>query len=438
MHKLLIPLGIAMAVYAATAEAQPAPLAAPYDSTAASGDVARNPVLTLAQALELSERASVNIRQSEASRDALLGDLQDAARPLWNNPRVTAERIRRDVPAVGLPANRQREWSASIEQTFETAGQQGYRRGAAQARLAEHGAMLEETRRAVRAAVESSFVEVLALQERIATENVALGLIQDAARFVGKRVSAGEDSRLDGNLAQVESVRARNQIGGLEEQLAEARARLAEQLQLPAGALPVASGTLAIAGSWPYTKAALLAGAAQRPLIHALESKEESARHRLSLERAARYPDVTVGLSTSREGPSGGQERLTGLSLSVPLPLFHRNAGAIGRAASDVAQAGIERGAALRNSQADASALWQRLQSISARVESLRTAILPMLEQNQELSRKSLQAGEISIVQLLLVNRQLLDGRKDLIDAEKNLRVTDIALRSAAGDATRP
>lgn len=439
MYKLLLPLGMAMVAHSAPAMAQQT-AKIPYirDGAPATGAASAGSILTLDQALALAERASVDIRQIEVNREALQGDLQDAGRALWNNPRVTGERIRRDVPAAGLPADRQREWSALFEQTFEIAGQQGYRRRAAQAQLAGHGATLEETRRTVRAAVESSFVEVLALQERIATENASLGLIQDAARYVGKRVSAGEDSRLDGNLAQVEAVRARNQIGVLEEQLLEARARLGEQLQLPAGELPMASGSLAIASSRQYTQAGLLAGAGQRPLLRALEYKEEAARQRLALERASRYPDVTVGLSTSREGPAGFQERVTGVSLSVPLPLFHRNAGAIGRAATDIAQARIERDAALRNSQANVSALWQRSRSLAERVQALRTAILPMLEQNQQLSRKSLEAGEISIVQLLLVNRQLLDGRKDLIDAEKDLRVTDIALRTAAGETVQP
>ncbi len=439
MYKLLLPLGMAMVAYGTPIMAQQAAnIPTIRDGVLATGAASVGFILTLEEALALAERASVDIRQIEANREALQGDLQDAGRALWNNPRVTGERIRRDVPAAGQPADRQREWSASFEQTFETAGQQGYRRRAAQAQIAGQIATLEETRRTVRAGVESSFVEVLALQERIATENASLGLIQDAARYVGKRVSAGEDSRLDGNLAQVEAVRARNQIGVLEEQLLEARARLGEQLQLPAGELPVASGTLAIASTRQYTQAGLLAVVGQRPLLRALEYKEEAARQRLALERASRYPDVTVGLSTSREGPVGFQERVMGVSLSVPLPLFHRNAGAIGRAATDIAQARIERSAALRNSQANVSALWQRSRSLAERVQALRTAILPMLEQNQQLSRKSLEAGEISIVQLLLVNRQLLDGRKDLIDAEKDLRVTDIALRTAAGETAQP
>lgn len=36
-------------------------------------------------------------------------------------------------------------------------------------------------------------------------------------------------------------------------------------------------------------------------------------------------------------------------------------------------------------------------------------------------------------MQLLLVNRQVLDGRRDLIDAETELRVTRVARQQAAG-----
>lgn len=440
MYKLLLSLGLAAAVAGQPVIALAQVLALPlvHDGAQSPATSVQPTVLNLDQALELADRVSVDIRQTASNRDALSGDLSDASHLLWNNPKLNAERVRREVPAQGLSTTRQREWSASFEQTFEIAGQQGYRRRAAQAQLAAHGATLDETRRAVLAEVETSFVEVLALQERVKTENASLGLIQNTAQSVEKRVVAGEDSRLDGNLAQVEAVRARNQIGVLQEQLIEARQRLAELLQLPAGALPIADGTLDVGQAKQYSLADLLSRASQRPLLRALDNKQDAARNRLSLERATRYPDVTVAVSTSREGPVGAQERLTGLSMSIPLPLFHQNAGAIGRASTELKQITIERETAVRDSQAAVAALWQRMQSLTERVKALRSSILPTLEQNQELSKKSLQAGEISIVQLLLVNRQLLDGRKDLIDAERELRVTDIALRTAAGLLSRP
>jgi cobalt-zinc-cadmium efflux system outer membrane protein len=138
-------------------------------------------------------------------------------------------------------------------------------------------------------------------------------------------------------------------------------------------------------------------------------------------------------MATGREGASTARERLTTVTVSLPLPLFRRNATGIGRAASELNQAQIERQAATRNTASDVRALWQGLQSLTARVEALQKTVLPALQENQRLSVKSLQAGEIGLFQLLVVNRQVLDGRRDLIDAQTELRTTRIELERAAG-----
>jgi cobalt-zinc-cadmium efflux system outer membrane protein len=46
-----------------------------------------------------------------------------------------------------------------------------------------------------------------------------------------------------------------------------------------------------------------------------------------------------------------------------------------------------------------------------------------------------LREGEIGVPQQVLVNRQLLDGRRDLLDAITELRLTRIALDQIAGGA---
>lgn len=427
MHRYLLPLSIAALSFHCSIA-----VAADIDERIPANVAAASRPLTLEQAWHLADNANPVLRQIQAKRAAAEGDVADARSPLWNNPKLSGERIRREVPEVGTTIENRREWSGAIEQTFEIAGQQGHRRRAAQQELEALDADIEETRRTVHAEVEQRFVQVLALQERIATESASFKIIEDTAASIGKRVTAGEDSRLDGNLARVEAVRARNQIGVLEEQLSQARAELASTLQLSASEVPVLSGTLN-SPTPVYTLAQLQASAAARPLLRSLDYKEQSAVSRLSLERAARYPDVTVAMSRGREGPLTGRERLTGISLSVPLPLFHHNSGAIGRAATELAQTRIERQAAIRNTDASVAVLWQKLQSLTKRVDALQSTVLPALEDNQQLSVKSLKAGEISLVQLLLVNRQVLDGRRDLIDALTELRMTRIVLQQAAG-----
>lgn len=389
-------------------------------------------VFTLEQAYQRAEQQNPELQRSLAQRAATEGEAIDARSLLWNNPELALERARRVVPQPGLTSEVQREWQAGITQTIEIAGQQGFRREATAQELAALTASIAEARLKLHSDVERQFVEVLSLQARVVTERSSLDTIEKTAQSITRRVNAGEDSRLDGNLAQVEAIRARNQIGLLQEQLMQARAELATLLQMPPGAVIEAAGTLDLPVP-QYTLASLLKLAASRPLLDALNHREQAASARLALERAARYPDVTVGGATSREGAAAARERLVRLTLSVPLPLFKHNAGPIGRARTELTQAQIERRSAGRDAASDVQALWLKMQSQAARVDALRNSALPALEENQRLSLKSLQAGEIGLTQLLLVNRQVLDGKRDLIDAETELRLTRIALNRAAG-----
>ena len=182
-----------------------------------------------------------------------------------------------------------------------------------------------------------------------------------------------------------------------------------------------------------YTLEQLLASASNRPRLLALEHREKAARSRFDLERAARYPDVTVGVIGGREGPLSARENFIGLSVAIPLPLFRRNATGVGRANTELAQAQIDRQTTERDVRASVIALWQRLESLRSRVKQLNEAVLPGLDENQRLYTKAFRAGEIGLVQLLLVNRQLLEGRRDLLDATRELRLTFVELEAAAG-----
>lgn len=388
--------------------------------------------LTLEQAWEQAEQANPALRSTLANLAAAEGELNDARALLWNNPQITVERLRREIPHATDPTQINREWSAGLAQTFEIAGQQGARHRAAEQSLAATQEVIAETRRQLRAEVEQRFVRVLSLQLRIQTEEQTLKLIEQAAAMVGKRVAAGEDSRLDGNLAKVEAERSRNQVYLFREQLIQARAELASLLQFPAGKALEVAGALD-PGTGPYTMEALLMAATSRPALLALDYREKAAKSRLDLERASVYPDVTVGLTSAREGPADVREKVTGLSISLPLPLFRRNDTGIGRATTELTQTQIENQAARRDTRAQVFALWERLENLKARVQRLTESVLPSLDENQRLSSISFRAGEIGLMQLLLVSRQVLDGQRDLLDARTELRLAKIALEAAAG-----
>ncbi len=393
--------------------------------------------LTLEQAWNQAEQANPALRSTEANLAAAQGELTDSRALLWNNPQLATESRRRTIPQTVDPARVNHEWTLGVTQTFEIAGQQGKRRSAAEQSLAATQEVIAETRRQLHAEVEQRFVQVLSLQLRIQMEERTLKLIQEAAMAVTKRVAAGEDSRLDGNLAKVEAERAQNQVSVLREQLIQARTELATLLQLPADNLPEVSGLLE-PPLVSYTLEELLASAANRSLLRSYDYREKAAKSRLDLERAVVYPDVTLGLSAARVGAADAREQITALSVSLPLPLFRRNDTGIGRAMTELTQVQVQQQAVQRDARAQVLALWARLENLKTRVQRLSASVLPSLEENQHLSSVSFRAGEIGLLQLLLVNRQVLDGQRDLLDARTELRLTKVALEAAAGWQSTP
>lgn len=390
--------------------------------------------LGLADALRLAENANPALRAKQAQLAAAEGVRTDALGLLYNNPQLSLERARRDVPQAGLPTERRNEWSAGLSQTLEIAGQRGHRRQAAESALVALRAEIDDRRRQVRAEVAQQFYRVLALQQRVELEAQALQLFEGTAAAVGKRRAAGEDTKLDANVAAVEAERARNQLAQATEQLLDARNELSAKLQMPPQRLPEASGELADAARpVPYTLQSLLVQVDVQPRLRALAAREESARARLELENAGRYPDVTVGVSVGREGAFDARERLSTFSVSLPLPLFKHNAAGIGQARSELSQAEVERAAGTRDAQAQVRTLWAKLESLRARVRRLQETVLPALADNQQLSLKSQRAGQIGLLELIVVSRQALDARRDLIDALTDLQTTRLALELAAG-----
>lgn len=388
-------------------------------------------VLTLRDALRMVEDNNPAVLNAKAGRAAAEGEAREARGILYNNPELSLEHGRRTSPAEGSES-RTRESAVGISQAFEIAGQQGHRREAARLEIESTRAQVREAVAKARGEVEQAFYEVLALQSRAASENEIAKLAEGAAGAVGKRVAAGEDSKLDGNLAQVESERARNQVEALREEMVTARARLAELLQLPPVSLPEVVGDLTPAMP-SYSLQTLLEAMPKRPQLAALESREQAAVSRLALERAAAVPDVTVGLTSAREGPPELRERATTLSVSIPLPFFRRNEAAIGRAMTERDRAQIERRVAIRDAEAQVRFLWQRFQSLDARVKRLSGSVLARLDENLSLSTKAYRAGEIGILQLVVVNRQVLDARRDYLEAVTEWIKTRVALEQAAG-----
>ena len=414
----LVALALVLAAISNTAGAQPAALPPPV-------------VLTLDEAMRLAEAAHPSVLARQAQLSAAEGTRREAAAWLFNNPELGTEGIRRRANATGSSWN---EWSVGIAQPFETGGQQAKRREAAAASLDALRAEIDDTRRQARVEAATRFLAVLSAQQRVQLEQRSVDLFERSAQAVAKRRAAGEDTRLDANVALVEAERARNALALAGERLIDARSELGTAVRLLPSALPEVTGELgSTIAPLPYRLEQLLASAQNLPRQRALAAREDAARARLGVERGSRNPNVTVGVHVGREGPSNDSERLAIVSLSLPLPMFKNNDAAIGQAMTDMTQAEVERTAALRDTEVRVRQLWSRLASQRERIQRLQRVLVPASADNQQLSAKSREAGQIGLLDQLIVNRQAIDAERDLIDLLAEMHTTRIELEYAAG-----
>lgn len=388
--------------------------------------------LTLAETIRLAQAVSPTLRAREAQLAAAEGLRRQAATPFANNPELSLEKTRRG--GSGAAAGSATDSRIGISMPIETGGQQGRRRRAAAATLGAIQAEIEDARKLARAEATLRFHAVLLAQRRVELEQRALALFESSAQAVERRRSAGEDTRLDANVALIEAERARNALGVAREQLLNAQGELATVLQLPAAQLPQLAAEDGVTGRPPaYSLEELLKSVQALPRVQALAARETAARARLALEQARRSPDVTVGVSLGREGPGNARERVTTFWVGVPLPVFNRNDAAIGQAVTDATQAEIERLVAIRDSEAQVRRLWTRLSSQQERLLRIRQSMVPAALSNQQLSVRSRQAGQIGLLDQLVVSRQALDAERELNDALSDFDSTRIELERAAG-----
>ena len=385
--------------------------------------------LTLEEALSRAEEIAPAVALAQAQVGVASAERKEANALLWNNPVVSGDLSRRRFPQPGIGESVAGEWGVGLAQTFETGGQAGHRRSAAQANFDAQRYGVADTRRRLRAEVTQRFFRALALQRRLGVEQESQSIAEEAAGLAGKRVAAGEDSRLDGNLARIEAERARNQAAAAREALTLARTELATLLQLPLASVSEVEGELSARRD--FDRDALFAALAKRPDLLGLERRAQATRQRVDLERAARSPDVTLGLSGGREGPADARESFTMLSISVPLPLYRRNDAGVARAIAERTQAETEYRAALNGAQAELAGLLDRYRTLEERTQRLVTEVLPALDENLRLSRRARQAGEIAVPQLLLVTRQAIDARRELLDAQLEQRLVATAIEAA-------
>ena len=161
------------------------------------------------------------------------------------------------------------------------------------------------------------------------------------------------------------------------------------------------------------------------PEVAAAAMEIDRARAALDRARVEPVPNVSVqGLVNVIDNGIGGRPD-AGITVSVPIPLFNRNQGAILQsqhqfAAAERALQQLELG--IQNRLA---AAYERYTNARYQVERYRTAILPAASESLDLMRKTYEAGETNYVSFLVAQRTYFQTNINYLEAIQALRIAE-------------
>jgi cobalt-zinc-cadmium efflux system outer membrane protein len=342
------------------------------------------------------------------AREAAL--VQASARP---NPEVAV-----DVEDFGgsgdFHGTENAQTTLRLGQLVELGGKRAARIGLASADRDLASWDYEVRRIDVLAGTAGAFVDVLAAQERLRLADEALDIARSMQRAAARRRRAGIAS-------PAEEIRAgiRVDVAGVEREhseheLATARQALALTWGGEDARFERAVGELERLPAVPTAES----------LARRLEESPSVARWQAELARRAaartraredRVPDLLL-----RAGPrrlSGPDETALVVDVSLPLPLWNRNRGAIAEAEHRLAKLDAEARATRVRSAAELATARVALQASSEEAHLLRTHVLPGTERAVEVLRRGYEGGRFAQIEVLDAERARLDAREQYLRA---------------------
>ncbi len=371
------------------------------------------------------------LRGESQSLEALAGRRVAVSSWLPSNPVLAFTGGRRTGATTGESVT---NWSATLSQEFEIAGQRGARR-----RVVDAEVDAQQQRKAVRARDIAAFAlttfydnlaakEEIKLTRRLEASGVALGAATRGRADIGVGVPAEADA------AEATALRLTQARMSAELRFAQANGTLATLL----GRDPQA-GTVAVDGELlPLASSALVRtsherGADERPEVKALVADQRADEARAEGFRRARIPNVTVSATAQNDG---FDERVFGVGVSLPIPLPQP----IGRTyAGEIAQleALSRRGATV----AEAASRELRLELVTAAraYESRRSERGMFTPERIERAERTLadladeiRGGRLGLRDALITQQALIELLRAELETRRALCVASVELARAA------
>jgi cobalt-zinc-cadmium efflux system outer membrane protein len=374
--------------------------------------------VTADQAVALYRERNPRLVASRSAIDVAAADRVEAR--IYPNPTAGVS-----VGSTAHDVNSTSKWSETLDLEIPLLiGKRKPRIHAADAHVTEKRAEVVAGQAEGELEIRAQFIALQAAQQRTQTLAAALDDVRAVRTIVAGRASAGAKSPYDLERIELAVAAMASRVDDAHTDEAAASDLLASLVGAP-GWHPRAAGELAAGGE--------LAPSGldpAHPALAALRAEYASARADEQRAHAEAKPIPSLGLQgfTTQE-PSG---YAIAAGISVPLPLFDRNQGAIARSRADARRAELE--LAARTSELDA-ALARATKELASRRASLarfQAEALERLPRLRAMAESSYRSGQGGIVELVDAIDAITEARVRSIDLVAAVVGAKLAVRTAA------
>ena len=308
---------------------------------------------------------------------------------------------------------------------FDVSGRRSARVAEAEAGVAMAQASVDETTRAVVLDAITAYLRVVRATERerllASAENLANALHQTADR----RYRAGDIAVLDVNVAKAALARVRADREAARGDATAARGDLAITLGIE-GEVDIDP---AIPAAPTADSAVLLRSALERPELRTIESGVREAEATTTLGRTFTKPELGAGARYARDE---GDNIVSGV-FTITLPFFSRGQELIATGNARASRLRTELDALKRRVQREVTTALAALERRQAALQILERDAVPAADENESLAGRSYEAGQIGLAEMLLIRREILETRFQVLDARLDAALARVELDAAAG-----
>jgi cobalt-zinc-cadmium efflux system outer membrane protein len=372
-------------------------------------DAAPPAEVTADEAVTLYRAHSLQLAARRATVDVTAADLVDAQ--IYPNPTLSLSTTN---IVQGQDTFGHSQETLGLDLPILIGRQRGHRADAAEARIAARRAELDVDQATAELEIRRRFVALLAAQERAAALTSALEDTRAVRAIVAGRQSAGAKSPYELERTDLALAAAASKRDTAVTEAAAASGALAQAVGI-AGWQPRAAGPF-VAG-----ELAAPALAPSHPELAAGVAAQAAARSEQALAHAEAVPTPSLQLQTF--GTTDPQGIALTVGVSIPLPVFDRNQGAVARARAQQRAAELAHAATASQLAADLSRAREIERSRRAAVAQFEADAIARLPRVRAMAEASYRAGQGTIVELL-----------DALDAitEARLHATELVAAALA------